>query len=59
MRRGPHSCIAPAHRAGIVRLANNGGNLRDLAEQLNWCKLQNGVHMDSKRCGKSETTLLT
>ena len=34
MPRGPYSRIAAADRARIVRLANNGGNWRDLAEQL-------------------------
>ena len=34
MPRGPYSRIAQAVRTRTVRLANNGGNWRDLAEQL-------------------------
>ena len=34
MQRGPYSRISLADRERIVRLANNGGNWRELAEQL-------------------------
>ena len=34
MQRGPYSRISLADRERIVRLANNGGNWRELPEQL-------------------------